>query len=49
MTQRQLSEALQCSPRNVTGLVDALGSDGLAERGAHPTDRRASLVALTPQ
>ena len=47
MTQRQLSEALRCSPRNVTGLVDALERDGYVARGPHPTDRRATRVTLT--
>jgi DNA-binding MarR family transcriptional regulator len=49
MTQRELSEALKCTPRNVTGLLDALQADGLASRGPHPTDRRATLVSLTEQ
>jgi DNA-binding MarR family transcriptional regulator len=49
MTQRELSEALKCTPRNVTGLLDALQTDGLASRGAHPTDRRATIVSLTEQ
>ena len=47
LTQRQLSDALQCSPRNVTGLVDALEAAGLAARTPHPSDRRATLVTLT--
>ncbi|SRR6266545_3872400 len=47
MTQRELSEALRCTPRNVTGLVDALESEDLVTRGPHPTDRRATLVRLT--
>ncbi len=47
MTQRALSQALRCTPRNVTGLVDALQADGLVWRGPHPTDRRATLVELT--
>jgi DNA-binding MarR family transcriptional regulator len=46
-TQRQLSEDLRCTPRNVTGLVDALETAGLVERRPHPTDRRATLVTLT--
>jgi DNA-binding MarR family transcriptional regulator len=46
-TQRELSEDLRCTPRNVTGLVDALETAGLAERRPHPTDRRATLVTLT--
>jgi DNA-binding MarR family transcriptional regulator len=49
MTQRELSEAMRCTPRNVTGLVDALERDGYAKRGPHPTDRRATLVTLTEQ
>jgi DNA-binding MarR family transcriptional regulator len=49
MTQRELSEALKCTPRNVTGLLDALQADGLTSRGPHPTDRRATLVSLTEQ
>jgi DNA-binding MarR family transcriptional regulator len=49
MTQRALSQALQCTPRNVTGLVDALEASGLVARQPHPTDRRATLVALTAQ
>ena len=46
-TQRELAEALGVSARNVTGLVDALVETGFVTRGAHPTDRRATLVALT--
>jgi DNA-binding MarR family transcriptional regulator len=48
-TQRQLSQALKCSPRNVTGLVDALQTAGFITRDPHPTDRRATLVTLTSQ
>lgn len=47
MTQRELSQALRCSPRNVTGLIDALQAGGLVTREAHPTDRRAILATLT--
>src|SRR5262245_22416706 len=46
-TQREMSQELKCSPRNVTGLVDALEGSGLVTRNAHPTDRRATLVSLT--
>jgi DNA-binding MarR family transcriptional regulator len=48
-TQRELSQALKCTPRNVTGLVDALEAAGFVARGAHPTDRRATVVTLTEQ
>jgi DNA-binding MarR family transcriptional regulator len=49
MTQQALSRMLRCTPRNVTGLVDALQAIGLVTREAHPTDRRATLVQLTEQ
>jgi len=47
LTQRQLADALAVSPRNVTGLVDALEDAGFVQRRPHPTDRRSVLVALT--
>lgn len=46
-TQRTLAEALDVSPRNVTGLVDALVATGFVTREPHPTDRRATLVSFT--
>lgn len=48
-TQHALSRALRVTPRNVTGLVDALEADHLVSREPHPTDRRATLVTLTSQ
>ena len=48
-TQGSLSRALRVTPRNVTGLVDGLEGDGLAARHQHPSDRRATLVSLTPK
>ncbi|MFF8191344.1 MarR family winged helix-turn-helix transcriptional regulator [Streptomyces bobili] len=47
MTQRALATRLGVTPRNVTGLLDALQADGLVAREAHPSDRRATLVSLT--
>ncbi|WP_367323311.1 MarR family winged helix-turn-helix transcriptional regulator [Streptomyces sp. HUAS ZL42] len=47
MTQRALAGQLGVTPRNVTGLLDALEADGLVARATHPTDRRATLVSLT--
>ncbi|WP_053203496.1 MarR family winged helix-turn-helix transcriptional regulator [Jiangella muralis] len=46
-TQRVLADALRVSPRNITGLVDALVATGLVTREPHPTDRRATLVTFT--
>lgn len=45
---RALSDAVGVSPRTITGLIDALEADGWVQRRAHPTDRRATIVALTP-
>lgn len=45
---RHLCSALDVTPRNVTALVDGLETDGLVRRAPHPTDRRATLVELTP-
>jgi DNA-binding MarR family transcriptional regulator len=45
--QQTLATALSVSPRNVTGLVDALEAGGYVARRPHPTDRRATLVTLT--
>ena len=47
MVQRQVSDALHCTPRYVTALIDALEAEGLVRRRPHPTDRRATLVSLT--
>lgn len=47
--QRELSQALGVTPRNVTGLVDALEATGFVARSPHPTDRRATVVSLTNQ
>ncbi len=49
MTQRALAGRLGVTPRNVTGLLDALQEDGLVVRQAHPTDRRATLVSLSEE
>ncbi|GAA4895018.1 MarR family winged helix-turn-helix transcriptional regulator [Actinomycetospora straminea] len=47
LRQRELGDVLRCTPRHVTALVDVLEAQGWAGRSAHPTDRRATLVALT--
>lgn len=48
-TQRQLADACRVSPRNITGLVDALEDSGHVRRTPHPTDRRAVLVVPTDE
>jgi DNA-binding MarR family transcriptional regulator len=48
-TQQALATALKVSPRNITGLVDALEAAGFLIRRSHPRDRRATLVTLTDQ
>lgn len=48
-TQRELADELRVTPRNITGLVDALAEAGHVVRGPHPSDRRATLVELTRQ
>ena len=44
-----LGMELGVTPRNVTKLVDALEEEGLVRRRAHPTDRRATIIELTPK
>ncbi|MEV0901464.1 MarR family winged helix-turn-helix transcriptional regulator [Actinoplanes sp. NPDC049802] len=43
-----LAERLHIAPRSATEVVDDLQHRGLVERKPDPTDRRATLVALTP-
>jgi DNA-binding MarR family transcriptional regulator len=47
LVQRALAQALGCTPRHVTGLVDTLTEGGFVERRPHPSDRRAISVVLT--
>ncbi|HYL08810.1 MAG TPA: MarR family transcriptional regulator, partial [Candidatus Udaeobacter sp.] len=42
-----LADALDYTPRNITGLVDNLERDGLVERVPDPTDRRSIKARLT--
>lgn len=48
VVMRALSQAVGVSPRTITSLIDALEADGWVQRRAHPADRRATIVALTP-
>jgi DNA-binding MarR family transcriptional regulator len=43
-----LGDELGTTARNVTTLVDGLESEGLVRRTPHVTDRRATVVELTP-
>lgn len=47
LSPREVASKLSLTPSAVTSLLDRLESDGLAERSAHPTDRRRSVVTLT--
>ncbi|MEO3872099.1 MarR family transcriptional regulator [Nonomuraea sp. B12E4] len=40
---------MTCEPSNATFIVDKLERQGLIERRAHPTDRRAKLLVLTAE
>ena len=43
-----LGDLLDVTPRNITALVDALEAESLVRRTAHPSDRRATVIELTP-
>src|SRR5216683_1439033 len=45
---RALGHQLGVTPRNMTAMVDALEEAHLVARRPHPTDRRATLVELSP-
>jgi DNA-binding MarR family transcriptional regulator len=45
----ELAQHLHIAPRSATEVVDALEAKGLVARSADPTDRRATLVSLTPR
>ncbi|GAA3150117.1 MarR family transcriptional regulator [Planomonospora alba] len=49
MTMRELAERMSCEPSNATFVVDKLEKQGLIERRAHPTDRRAKQLVLTAE
>lgn len=49
MVMSSLRDRLGVTSTNVTALVDALEKDGMVRRRHHPTDRRATIVELTPQ
>ncbi|TWV34938.1 MarR family transcriptional regulator [Streptomyces misionensis] len=47
-TLRELARRMHCEASNATFVADRLEALGLLERRAHPTDRRAKLLHLTP-
>jgi DNA-binding MarR family transcriptional regulator len=47
-TMGALGERLGVTPRNITALVDGLEGEGSVRRVPHPTDRRVTMVELTP-
>jgi DNA-binding MarR family transcriptional regulator len=47
LPMRQLAGRMGCDNSYVTSLVDTLEERGLADRQAHPTDRRIKVIALT--
>ncbi len=49
MTLGELSQRMMVSNGNVTGLAERLVEQGLIERRASPTDRRAQIVSLTAE
>lgn len=49
LTPTALYESLMVSSGGMTSRIDKLEKRGLVERLPHPTDRRGTLVGLTPQ
>lgn len=45
---RDLADELEVPARNLTSVADGLESEGLIRRTAHPTDRRVTILELTP-
>lgn len=48
LNQSALAGRLGFAPRSVTDTIDSLERDGFAERTVDPSDRRARIVAITP-
>jgi DNA-binding MarR family transcriptional regulator len=48
LSMGELSARLMVTSGNVTGLIDAMEHELLVARGPHPTDRRSTLITMTP-
>lgn len=48
LSRRELAERLRCDPSNVTFLVDRLEQRRLVSRARAGSDRRVTVLALTP-
>jgi DNA-binding MarR family transcriptional regulator len=49
MRLSELSDHLHIAPRSTTEVVDALEERGLVSRQPDPSDRRATLISVTPE
>ena len=47
LSQNEMSRELGVSRTNITHIIDGLERDGLVNRAANPTDRRANYIELT--
>jgi DNA-binding MarR family transcriptional regulator len=47
--QQELGAVLGVDPSTMVALIDQLEDAGLAKRRAHPADRRARSIAITPK
>src|SRR3954453_16773685 len=49
ISSSELAHHLHIAPRSATEVLDALELKGLVQRSPDPSDRRATLVSLTPR
>lgn len=49
MMMSELRDELGVSASNITALVDALEKDKMVTRKSHTSDRRATMIAITPK
>ena len=48
MLMRKMSEAMDVTPANITGIVDRLEEKKLVQRKSGKEDRRATIIEITP-